>query len=349
MRTVMSQPPPLPYDLPEESHVPVAQPVYQQYTPPDEGGFVSPIRPGPVTTIGVMSIVLAVLQAGAAIMVAFMGFAIWIASVAPTPGQYPQSPASIENYPDGLQMHLAAQLSNNFKQLASLSPKRRDSLDALFRHSGRDVVPTVIGARQVTTADAKRLLLSHTKTSDGHDALMVPAGRIELSDTEATFEPQGSTEIVTVQTAEMSIFNTAPAATPAPTTLPAATTPPKIVLRDWQFLSWYGGSAVSALLSILLLIAGILTLRGNKGGRRSHLWWAWMKLPVAVFGAVGVGSLVYEFAEAGAQNGGTPNPSGSVAVGVMWGVIQGLLSVGYILAVLIVMNLQRTRDWFAAR
>ena len=54
-------------------------------------------------------------------------------------------------------------------------------------------------------------------------------------------------------------------------------------------------SAVTGVLAIPLLIAGIILLRGRPFGRKMHLWWAWLKLPLALLGAMVCGFAVGEW------------------------------------------------------
>jgi hypothetical protein len=325
---------------------PIPEAVAVAYAMPD----TSDIRPGIVTALGVSSIVVAVMQAGTAIMVCFMAFALYIMSAMPPPQPYQPTVAST-NFPNGLPIERAAMLSNRMTEIANLTSKRHDSLDALLRQSGRDIAPNMLNG-DINTASVKRFIVSNARTSEGHDLFLVAAGRIELSDTEATFEPEGSTEIVTVETAKMALNVIVPTASG---TSAAVNARPQVKVGALAQATWYLTSITSGLLCILLLIAGIMTLRGAKGGRRAHLWWAWLKLPIAILGAIGVGWMFAVFAEVGAAKNAAPGaPIGppaadSVVAGVVMAVIQGCLSVAYIAAVIIAMNLRHVRAWYATR
>ena len=334
----MSQPPPIPADemIPDAIEV--------GYALPD----TSDVRPGLITALGVASIVVSVMQAGTAIMVGFMAFALSIISVIPPPQPY-QATVATTNFPDGLSIERAARLSNRLTDRAKLSGPRHVSLDALLRQSGRDIAPTML-AGDINAASVKRLLVSSAKDSDGHDLLILPTGRIELTDTEATFEPSDSTQVISVETASMDLN----AVASSPATMPVNARP-QVKVSGLALTTWFVTSAGAGLLCILLLIAGILTLRGNQSGRRLHLWWAWLKLPIAIIGAVGVGWMFATFAAAGTASAAAVAPASAapkaddVVVGVVVAVIQGVLSVAYIVAVLIVMNLKHVRAWYATR
>ena len=328
----MSQPPSLPQDVLTADTIPVA------YAMPD----ASDVRPGLVTSIGVCSIIVAVLQAGTAIMVCFMAFGLYILSIVPPPQPYVPTVANT-NYPDGLPIDRAAMLTDRMTEIASLTPARRLSLDALLRQSGRDVAPNMLNG-DITAEKVKRLIVTHAKTSDGHDLILVPEGRIELSDTEATFEPEGSTQVVTVDTAKMGLNVIVPLASPTP-----VNATPKVNVNPLRFVTWFVTSIASGLLCILLLIAGILALRGSKGGRRAHLWWAWLKLPVALLGAIGGGLMIETLTDVGSQNNPQTSAAAGAVTGVVVGVVQAALSVGYIIAVIVVMNARSVRAWFATR
>jgi hypothetical protein len=46
-------------------------------------------------------------------------------------------------------------------------------------------------------------------------------------------------------------------------------------------------AAISALLAVLLLLAGVGLWHYSRRGRRLHLWWAWLKLPLALAAVAG--------------------------------------------------------------
>jgi len=80
-----------------------------------------------------------------------------------------------------------------------------------------------------------------------------------------------------------------PSSQPAAATPPPPPPPPPTLLKQLRDvaprLPVYGDAIVSALLAIVLLIAGIALLGYRPRGRRLHLVWAWIKLPLALAAA----------------------------------------------------------------
>ncbi len=104
-------------------------------------------------------------------------------------------------------------------------------------------------------------------------------------------------------------------------------------------------AAVTGLLAVPLLIAGILILRGRPIGRRMHFWWAWLKMPLAILGAMVCGFAVAEWMGALTSAPGAAPPS-SAAGGWTTAVSTGTLGVVYPVVLLIVLTRQRVRRYF---
>ena len=98
----------------------------------------------------------------------------------------------------------------------------------------------------------------------------------------------------------------------------------------------------SGLLAILLLVAGIMFLRGRPTGIKLHRIWAWIKLPLAIGGAIWFGLTIREWQFASAAN-----PSSVGAASLLAGVGLGLLSLAWPVIVLVVMRARSVREHFA--
>ena len=106
-------------------------------------------------------------------------------------------------------------------------------------------------------------------------------------------------------------------------------------------------SAINALLAVFLIVAGILVLRSHPLGRRLHLIYAGLKIVAALLAAAATAWLWSEFMaviSAATPTGPTPGAS-SVAVFML--TIPALLGLIYPIVVLCVMESRSVREWYA--
>ena len=151
-----------------------------------------------------------------------------------------------------------------------------------------------------------------------------------------------------------SFVKTVAVATTMPTTGPAAgpTTNP---FSNMQFdfasillsLIDAGGRLV---LSIVLFIAAIMVLKDARSGRKLHLVWAYLRIPLAIFGAFAYYRLMEQTMASMANMPGGP-PAGSRTsmdfselIGIGYDLARSL---AYPVAVIIVMNNKRVKDFYA--
>src|SRR5690606_21014355 len=88
-------------------------------------------------------------------------------------------------------------------------------------------------------------------------------------------------------------------------------------------------------LAVLLLVAGIQTVRGLPSGRTLHLWWAWPKIVVAI----GAGFISYFTWNA--LTGGAPD-SIRLAFAIGW----VLLGIAWPITVLLLLRLRPVRAYY---
>jgi hypothetical protein len=100
------------------------------------------------------------------------------------------------------------------------------------------------------------------------------------------------------------------------------------------------GAVIGLALAVLLLAAGIVTLTQSQLGRRLHLIYAWVKIPVAMVTAVASAWAVQGYFAA--MPGGSPGP---VTLVMMVGAI--LLGCAYPVALLIVYRTKTMREYYA--
>jgi hypothetical protein len=104
-------------------------------------------------------------------------------------------------------------------------------------------------------------------------------------------------------------------------------------------------AALGLLLAVLLLVCGVLVLRDSPRGRRWHIIWACIKLPLAL-----AGGFVY-WLQMSAMMSSFPvrsNPFMMQYVWVLTGAVQAAFYCAYPLAVLIVMRTRRVTAFYGA-
>lgn len=127
---------------------------------------------------------------------------------------------------------------------------------------------------------------------------------------------------------------------------PAAYRPPPIVnLIQWATTFTLIDSFLSACLAILLLIAGIQTLRGSRSGSVLHRIFAWIKLPIAFFGVIAALALAQEIGQnMGASATLFDQPFSLVAPTII--LLVALLSVAYPILLLIIFRRPKVRSFY---
>jgi hypothetical protein len=104
-------------------------------------------------------------------------------------------------------------------------------------------------------------------------------------------------------------------------------------------------AAVSVLLAVLLLVAGILVFRRSPVSLRLHRIYAWAKLPAALAGAVGVGWMYSSFVGAFTPRAAQGQSAESV-VFWMWAVGAAVLSCAYPVGLLIALRSRQVRAYY---
>ena len=101
-------------------------------------------------------------------------------------------------------------------------------------------------------------------------------------------------------------------------------------------------------LAVLLIVAGVFVLRDHRLGRRLHLLWAWLRIPLALVSGVVSWQMMQAMFRSMAAAPGTPFPPQSMTwVAVMSGGMQVVLAWIYPIAVLIVLRTRTARTYHA--
>jgi hypothetical protein len=276
---MQSEPPPIP--------IPVAT---LAYAPPPQNR-----RPGIMTTVGVISIVLASLSLLASVAGVFSNLAMLAMSRVPMPSvsmpsvptPVSQSPAKvtvdgIEVDPDGSADAIPdlprRKVEQAIDELRPMNPTRAKHLDLLLKYCGMKMFPSVTDA---STVREIRGTISWQRgayvNSPAIDYISIPTGTIQVSDRFATFRPSGKGEIVQADAGGTPITTAAPPPLPRPFPFRIDPTAATIAMAE---------SAVSLLVAVALLIGGILLLRNSPGYLRLHWIYIIAKIPLVIVAAV---------------------------------------------------------------
>jgi hypothetical protein len=312
--TLMTYQPPMPV-----APIPVAPLQWPPAPPPRRG------RPGIITAIGIVSIIVACLSGMANFIITFVAFGALTASRSPAmftppprPGQFNTVPAAAPNgataIVGGVQVDPSqsedgvhdesqrAMIISGMTRARSLDEGRKKQLDLLLTVAGRNVFPFISPGTSPQTiranvSDSGRLP-SASAGKKGPDYYIVGTGRVEVYDTHAIFRPDGSpnTVSVTMPTDDASGSNdpNAPASNLPPPGTPQPIQPPPVAPIPNPMASINPTAAtlsmiaamLSLLLALYLLIIGIVTLRDSRSGAKLHWAYVAIKIPVVILAIV---------------------------------------------------------------
>jgi hypothetical protein len=302
---------------PPQPPLPVA-PLYYG-TPPRRG------RPGLITAMGVMSIVVASLSGLASLWGVLGAFGMFMMSrlpAIPPPAPAPPAvqttgsgggtavvggmvvdPASAE---DGLPEPHKSLVAEVLCRGKNVNEKRRRQIDLLLTVAGQKIFPFVrpgISPQTIEANISESGRLPSVSAAPGPYYFVVGSGRIEVYDDHALFRPDGSADVVSVTATEEAAPPSGQPSRPAPSgarrtstvvmTGPGGTSTVTTATRAPMFrvnLVAAGLSMGEALLSlgvaIYLLVIGILTLRDSRSARRLHWVYVWVKIPLVILAVI---------------------------------------------------------------
>jgi hypothetical protein len=335
----MSEPPPIP--------VPVAT---LAYAPPPRDS-----RPGILTAVAVMSIVLGSLSALYSVGSLFSAIGMLVMSkistttaIQATPG-VSSGPVKVVTV-DGVQIDPAGSpdaMGESQRQLvidalASVRPintQHRKDLDLLLENSGQKMFPFV---KDSTTNDeiANKVFATNaaTRTIDSFD---IGTGTIRITDGLAMFRPAGKGEVVVASVGQTP--TTGPGAMPPITPFVFRVNPIASILSICE-------NAVSALLAVMLLVAGILLLRNSPGFWRPHWWFVWLKIPLAIVAGVASWMTYTSMMSSFASTPAGPAASSATlsAFMIIPTIIWACFSMAYPVALIFVLSSRAAKSYYAA-
>lgn len=309
---------------------------------------VGPGRPGILVAVGVLSIIFG---AFGALTGCFSVFSTFVFSQVPIPVPVPPStsgPAVFEDYSRSALDRMAPEkrtaVINVLSRSEPLPEVRRQLLDRLLARAGDDIFTlsdaNIDEARILTSLNASGRVAD--PQGRGSNYFIVANGRIEISDTDAVFMPQRQGPTIRVLSEDEIIEQTVTAGSSArrrlaPTTL-QFTTGPRASFA--MMATNVGAAAANMLLAIYLLVIGIMVVSNSPRGRRLHLIYAYLKLPLAIITAI-ASALMMQQLFAGTGAGIAMNVGMSVSL-----IVNMLFACMYPIAVLIVMNTRTVRRYY---
>ena len=262
-------------------------------------------KPGLVSAIGTISIVLAL---GTLVGCLFMlGWSVTMyalsqrppmtfvapALIPPTVAMEPEHLGPIEDETSGLpraQRQAIILTLTRLKPSTSMSPKRREHLDALLAQTGRSMFPLkgdAVNTAMIRQSVTDSGVLPSSKAGQGPHFFIIGTGRVEVYDTHALFRPTGSGMVTSVSAdahKKLKMATTRAAAGGAWGMKPA---PNAAQYKRMALPSMLVGleAVLSAALAVYLLVAGVLTLRSSLSGARLHWIYVFIKLPLVLLAA----------------------------------------------------------------
>lgn len=316
-------------------------------------------RPGILTAVGVMSIIIAGISFLASLAGAFGALGMLMASgitmpPMPTPTTGPNrtvSGSGVIVYSDdaGFDDATVDELIEVFARRRSLTEPRETHLRALLQQHGQTILP-VPGGKKPTGE-----YLDNNITSDGASGrsvyYVVGTGRIEVTDDAAMFRPRRSGELITVSAGS---GGSTPSSQPVFATRRATTmmANPFGQVNSSAAVLTLAENAVSAALAVYLLIIGILVLRDARAGGKLHWIYVAIKLPLVIVAALAMFWL-YSGVIAGFNNAmrsaappGSAPPSAAWSFGI-YAVFVAVVSAAYPIALIVVLTSKSVRKFYS--
>lgn len=314
------------------------------YLPPRPAG-----RPGIITAIGVLSIVIALFSGMTSLVLGFQAFGFYMltkmsAMVPPTPPPATAPVGIVQDPADGMDPSERRMVVAVLARLhPEMSVSRREHLDALLARTGRTMFQmrgaalTSPAIRASVSRDGR--IPSARGDADG-EYFVLPSGRVEIYDEHAMFDPGFGRQRVSASAAgSIGVATTQPAAAmSAPPPLP------KINVSGAIASAAIAESAASIGLSIFLFISGIMVLNNSPRGAKLHRVYAVVKILLAIVAGVVMWMLWSQVFNSMMSAAGPQFRMGALTGA--WAVVGSLVSCVYPVALLIVLRTRAVRSYY---
>src|ERR1700733_792297 len=310
-----------------------------EYHPPPSG------RRGILTAVGVVSIVISGLGIlmGCAGLVNVMVFG-WVGMG--TPGSRTIAPT----LPDpAMVISTPAQMPASDRKIVvaamnarqPLSRPRQRMLDKLLAQDGANMFFGPITSSAMPTNISESGQLSGVGGIAGNDYFVIGMGRIEVGDDQAVFSPTNGDDVRVYADDSTVHLRAAQASGAFPTTTYSYSATSVVGAGMGVFYATTG--ACNFILAIFLLICGILVLRNSRRGRRLHLAYAGIKIPVEIIATCGYVWMMSGLVS-GMPSATTPGLGFMKTFMVISSIVPGAIACAYPIALLIVINWQSVKQ-----
>jgi hypothetical protein len=291
-----------------------------------------------VTALGVLSIIfslwMGLMSLGTGAQV---GVFAWLRSM---PG--PTVPAgTLPAVPSTLPQARAQELAGWIAQNARLDPAQQAMLATLLESHGAHLI-----VNHAAVISAQDVAIEVTPVGGG------VIGSIELATSTGTIDVQSTSVSISIvdgsRKTTHSIDSTGSRTTMVVINGTPQTFRPFVQTGMTPLILLAADGLLSLCAAVVLMVAGIRTLQSRRSGRRWHVIWVWIKIPLAIFGAVAVGLLTESMMSSVIASTPAPQPPFSLGMlAVVQALLQGATAMIYPVAVLIVLNLKSVRAWYA--
>jgi hypothetical protein len=315
-------------------------------------------RPAILTAIGIISIVVSSLSLITGCITGFYGSILQAMPIPVMPTTMPATSPTVSVYSGTGAYSLPAQAIEQpelmkpgsrvmviaaMNRLSPMSDQRQQMLDQLLKEAGDGIFPfseqNFTSARLAGSISASGRLPGIDDEHPGNTYFVLANGRIEVADDHAVFMPSraGDMSTVRVYRKDDSAQATAAANMPPPVTFKVFSAP------AWVVRGFFLALLLNVLLAILLLVAGILTLRDSRKARPMHIAFALLKFVAIAVAVYANWQFAEAFMRAFAQNNVRANTGPASAV--LWAMPAVFGSI-YPLALLIALNLRSVRAYY---
>jgi hypothetical protein len=363
----MSYPPPLPV------------------SPLQYGSRMHEARPGIITAMGVMSIILGCLGALMSLSSIFSTFVFFAMSRMPAPVPMPMPvtpnvsvnssttsggsvmvggiPATADTSDDAMPEAQRQIVIDTLASMSNIDEQRQKHLDLLLSVSGQKVFP--FGDR--ITRDLIRRNVTERGTlppspngGAGAAYFLIGTGRLELYEDHAVFRPDGSSAVVSATTNPSSDDDGSASDSASATSPPGMRPGPRMTVRTGRTMTFNMSkpalvvgvitSILSCGLAIYLLVIGIMVMRDSLSARKLHWIYITIKIPLVIASAIAAAVVWSSFGNAMVANAtpGTPPPPAFMGSFMAIGAIFGsLFGLAYPVGLIFVLMSRTAKTYYS--
>lgn len=246
--------------------------------------------------------------------------------------------------PDGLELtpQQVAIVMEELNQVVTLTAEQQGQLEGMLEFFGRRVVPDIDEIQNAVVLSGR----FRPGRSNSPGVIAIETDDVAMAESFVNARDRFANFPGVFANGPGGTAAVGPNGTTVTATAPPALFPFSNVSMPTLILNGIAG-LIEVVLAVLLLIAGIATLRSKAAGQSLHRLWGILKIPVAVLGAVAAGMLQAEMMKSVMASMPIPNaPINMTWIGVVQGAFMLLFSLIYPITVLCLLRLKSFREFF---